>query len=680
MSDFYVRENFYRGFVHTNGKVPLDEYKDKTQPLPTYNDVKDSEAYSGVVAENSVVIDCDTMEDAEMVLQIVKAENVRTLVYRSNHGMHFLFRNNDGYVTKNSAHNKNNPKIEVALGLMMTDVRCGKTNGCECLKKYNTELTVEYDSGETIGDEVVYDELPCWLRPVDCSDTFKYVNFRGMGDGSGRNQQLFTYEVCLIRQNKFTKAECVETLRVINKYMFDEPLADDEFTKITRKEALPEATPDYIVSGKSAPKLDIPLFADWLRENLKISLLRGVLYYYRDGIYRQCCGIDNDLGHIAHCCYERLTEHEWKELVGNFNRSAPVRQPTSPNFILFKNCIFDISKQTPIKHSSDYIFKNKIPHDLVFDESQFKQSTIDFVNKTFMAWCCGRSDLVEFLFELIGHTFYRNNKFRPVFLLSGDGQNGKSTFMNLVTFILTGELPNGYEDTEDSENISYLTMQELSERFKRVRLVDRLVNICADIPATYIEDPSILKMCASGDKFDVEYKGKNGFSFRPYATMLFACNTIPKFSDKTDGITSRIFPIPFDAKFSQNDRDFDPYLEVNLLTEEVAEYVIYRALKALLDILDNKGFRVPQCITDAKRAFQMTNDPVCAYFAEKSAEDFIGHTTQEAFIAYQDWCDRYDIDSRIKQKDFTNRVNKEFGLCTTERTADRKHRVYQLAS
>lgn len=673
MSDFYVRESFYRGFVKTNGKVPLEEYKDKSQKLRSFEDVKDLEAYSGVVAANSVVIDCDTMEDAEMVLQIVKAENIRTLVYRSNHGMHFLFRNNDGCVTKNSAHKKN-PQIEVALGLMMTDVRCGKKNGCECLKKNNTELTVEYDSGERIGEEMVYDELPCWLRPVSCSDKFKHINFRGMDDGSGRNQSLFEYEICLVRQNRFTDLECKETIRIINQYMFDEPLPDDEFDKITRAEALPVAVPSYVIEGEKSNKLDIPLFADLLREQFNISLLRGVLYYYFDGTYRECCGIDNDLGHIVHNYYPRITDHEYRELKSNFERSATVRRLCSPNYILFNNGIYDIPNRKLLPHSADFIFKNKIPHDLILDDGYFETDTIKLVEKTFMEWCCGREDLVEFLFEMIGHTFLRENKFRPVFLLSGNGKNGKSTFLNLVTFILTGETPNIYE-TEDSDNISYLTMQELSERFKRVRLVDRLANICADIPSTYIEDPSVLKMCASGDKIDVEYKGKNGFTIKPYCTMLFACNTIPKFSDKTEGITSRIFPIPFDARFSKEDSTFDSNLENTLLTEDVAEYVVYRSLQALLDILDNDGFRIPACIDEAKEEFKYDNDPVLSFFDELDVNtDIVGKTLDEVVRHFERWTHKNGITSHITSRMLCKRIKTEFKVELGGADVDRKRR------
>ena len=65
-----------------------------------------------------------------------------------------------------------------------------------------------------------------------------------MGDGSGRNQELFNY-IVYIQTKGFTRDEIKETVHVINDYVFEDPLSDFEIDTICRDEAF---KPDDVIA------------------------------------------------------------------------------------------------------------------------------------------------------------------------------------------------------------------------------------------------------------------------------------------------------------------------------------------------------------------------------------------------------------------------------------------------
>lgn len=662
MSEFYVVNDFYRGFIKTNNKVPQEAYKNvPDEQLAKWEDVKDLDAYNGLLNEDSILVDCDTMEEGEILLNAVKGEGLRTLVYRSNKGMHFLFKNRNRCVKKRYIHNEKD--VKVAIGFKYTDLITGTSNGNHALKKNGKTLTVIYDSGVN----GVYDELPCWLRGVDTKK-----DFIGMCEGDGRDPELFTYRRALIQHNHFTHDECIDTISVINKYVLKEPLAKSQLDKILRKEELPPEQPEYVNENG---KLLVGAFSDFIRDTYNIIKLDSNLYFYNNGVY--ICGDDRKryIETFLEKHYTELNNTQTKECMGKlYRRISHDSKRTSERYIAFKNGVYDVDADIFIKgHNPDNIFTSMIPFNYPeydVDDVAENNGVAEFVNGVFSSWCCDNTELVDMLFQIIGHTFYRKNIFSPVFILSGDGQNGKSTFLNLVEYILNGD--------GVFENTSNLTIQELNQRFKRIRLKDKLANICNDIPSEYINDPSVLKMLASGEAFDVEPKGKDGFTIRPYATMVFGANDIPRFNDMSQGTIRRMFIIPFDRVFTKDDADFDPNLPEKLRDNAVIEYVIYKSVQWLIKIIHNKGFFVPQATLDEREELEYRNNSIRAFLSEIDFEiDILNKTTTSVYRKYIKYCNDNGIQSK-GNRPFGGAVCKMFSVKSVVQKVDGKPvRIYR---
>lgn len=153
----------------------------------------------------------------------------------------------------------------------------------------------------------------------------------------------------------------------------------------------------------------------------------------------------------------------------------------------------------------------------------------------------------KLMYELFGSIFIKKYLPKKFFLLYGAGNNGKSTLLQLITS-LAGE----------EENVSHISLADISDkenRFHRIHLKDKLVNVCGEIPPSYIIDTDILKMLTGTDTIMGEKKGVDPVRFESYANIFMSCNKVPRFSDHTKGFKERFTIIPMTKNFKANVQD-----------------------------------------------------------------------------------------------------------------------------
>ncbi|WP_455539530.1 DNA primase family protein [Terrisporobacter sp.] len=163
------------------------------------------------------------------------------------------------------------------------------------------------------------------------------------------------------------------------------------------------------------------------------------------------------------------------------------------------------------------------------------------------------SETKELIYELMGAIFIKKYLPKKFFLLYGSGNNGKSTLLQLITALVGG-----------SENVSYISLSSISDsenRFHRIQLKDKLVNVCGEIPPTYIIETDILKMLTGRDVITAEKKGIDPVRFENYANVFMSCNKVPRFSDNTKGFKDRFTIIPMQKNFKENVQN--PIINVN---------------------------------------------------------------------------------------------------------------------
>ena len=632
---------FFKGYVPTKNKKCTMTFKGKSsEELLTYDVVKNYDEFAGILAEDTILIDIDDYDHngnlkhgvalSPILLQMVEDNNIICRVYKANRGYHFVF--------KNKHINKCYTDVNLACGIK-ADIKVGKVASYEVLKYKGVEREIIYDKFE---DEA-YDYVPKWLYPVKTN-----IDFVNMSDGDGRNQTLFNY-ILTLQSNEFSVNECREVLSLLNKYVLREPLPERELNTIMREEAFQK---DSFFSGNT---FLFDKFSKYLMSNAYIRKLNNKLHIYKDGIY-----IDGSLYIEQEMIknIEHLNSTKRNEVIKYLDLIVPDIEPSDARYIAFNNGIYDIVDNEMLPFSPDYVITNKIPYDYV------PGSYHELCDTTLNKLACNDPDVRALLEEVIGYCFYRRNELRKSFISIGDKANGKSTFLELVGRVL-GEV-----------NTSALDLNEIGHQFRTAEIFNKLANIGDDIEDEFISNAALFKKVVSGSIITVERKGKDPFKFHPYTKFLFSANNIPRIKDKTGAVLDRLVIIPFNATFSPDDPDFDPYIKYKLMNDDVMRYLIVIGLEGLKRVLSRKAFTISDKITKEINAYERKNNPVLLFFDEIKVEEVLNHTNNEVYIRYSAWSNAngFQANSIVE---FGRKLTKHFDLTTQVKYVDGKtQRIY----
>ena len=610
----------FRAYVPTKKKKCTMQFKGvPSSQLMSYDDVKDLDEYAGILADDVILIDIDDKAQSDIMMDIVEDLQLNCRVYQTTRGRHFLFKNDkvDGCSTHST----------LAIGLT-ADIKVGKKNSYSVLKYGGEERFIEWDSE-------IYDVIPKWLTVV------KYApDFVNMGEGDGRNQELFNY-ILNLQSNGFTKDECRECIRLINKYVFTDKLSDSELDTILRDDAF---NAPIFFAGKT---FLFDKFAQYLKNEYHIVKINGQLHIYNNGIY------DYAQKTIEAKMIEKiptLTAQRRTEVMKYLDLICEDIEQSEANYIAFNNGIYDLVTDTLIPYTPDIILTNRINHN--YNDNAYNKLTDTTLDKL----SCNDNEVRALLEECIGYCFYRRNELGKAFILTGDKANGKSTFLDLIKYIL------------GDGNISALDLRELGDRFSTAMLFGKLANIGDDIGDEFMQGSavSIFKKIVTGNRVKAEQKGKDPFEFNPYVKLLFSANDMPRMRDKTGAVLRRLVMIPFNATFTKEDEDYDPFIKYKLITEDSIEYLIQLGIAGLKRVLHNNEFTISQKVNNVLTEYEEENNPIIAFINEVGADAIVNQPTTDVYLRYSTFCSQSQLQALSKIA-FSKSINKRLGTNTVSR-------------
>lgn len=598
-------------------------FKNKTsEDLLTYDQVSKMPEFAGIIADDVVLIDIDDYEESEILMNIVEDMQLACRVYQTTRGKHFFFLNKDRKMERCGTH-----KL-LACGIT-ADIKVGHKNSYSVLKYDDKERKVLYD----IFDDEEYQEVPKWLMPIQTN-----THFTELEAGDGRNQALFTY-ILTLQSHDFSIDEARECLNIINKYVLKEPLSDEELDTLSRDEAFQK--PVFFKRNQFL----FDKFAHFLKNNNHIIKINGQLHIYKDGIYVDGA---NEIESQMIQYIPDLNRAKRAEVLAYMNIMIRDNEEMAPaNYIAFKNGIYDLTTDTLEDFSPELVITNKIPYDYKPDAYN------ELADKTLNKLACQDKAVRSLLEECIGYCFYRRSELRKSFILTGEKENGKSTFLAMVNQLL------------GRENVASLDLDELGSRFKTAELFGKLANIGDDIADSFIPNPSIFKKLSSGNPINAERKGQDPFDFSNYAKLIFSANDIPRIKDKSGAVLSRLVIIPFNARFTVNDPDYDPYIKYKLVKDDVMEYLVVLGLEGLKRVLHNQKFTQSKKVDEALANYEESNNPILLFFKEEPK--IVNETTKDVYREYYEFCigNNFQPMSNIE---FSRQVAKYYGYKIINRT------------
>lgn len=652
-------------YILLKDKIPVHKFK-TSATTKTYDQVKDRDSYGVIIPEGFVVLDFDTTSDADIILEIMKNSDLKVRVMKTTRGYHVWFKNPlvevkpDVFKPKIST---NFIKRRLAIGIT-ADSRAGGKRG---YVKWKSEGVMREWVIDTPFDEL--DDVPNWLLPVS-APADKYM-FKGMSDGDGRNGELFSY-ILYLQGKGFKRDDIIDTLDIINDYVFDDPIPDYEMEQLTRDESFRDD--DEIAEQRERRKMDNierieeskankkkdgsepspkekkvkkkdsfshNKFGDVLISEYNIHTMNGKMFVYEDGYYQEDERIIEQKMIDLYPAIKQKKRSEVLSYIKIMTHYPAQNLKVNPYIINLKNTRLDVKTGKQLPFDPKFLEFDRIP--VEYDPNAYNADLDNMLKRVF----CNDQEVIDLFDEMVGYLLIKHGRYRAGFMLTGTGQNGKSTILNLLKAFL------------GANNYTTIELDKLTDRFSTAELEHKLANIGDDINSTSLKNTGTLKKLFTGESLQVERKGERPFTLRPYAKMIFSMNDIPQSYDRSDGFYSRLMFIPFNAKFSVHDDDFDPNIADKIMTDEAMSYLLNRALVGATRLMSTGGFTVPAVVKEASEAYKRDNSIVLQWIDDEGiTEDRIMEiSSDDLFKEYEDWC----VNSGIKTNERVGKIkfNKE---------------------
>lgn len=255
--------------------------------------------------------------------------------------------------------------------------------------------------------------------------------------------------------------------------------------------------------------------------------------------------------------------------------------------------MYDTKTKELLPHKPQYLAINQVPHSFIPDAKQEGNKIEKFLN-----FICNREER-EMLLQFMGYSLTKDVGQQKFLVLNGEGGSGKSTVIRLI------------ESLVGSNNVSNIALSDLQQRFASFGLMGKLLNSCADLEVTALEDTSVLKKVLGEDTLRAEQKGKDAVSFKSYAKLIFSTNELPLVrAEKTNGFYRRLLVLPMNK--------VPEHRNPNLFQELNAEidYLLHLAVEAVGRMYSNDTIMISESSEKAVLQLRCDSDTTEAFIQE----------------------------------------------------------------
>ena len=237
-------------------------------------------------------------------------------------------------------------------------------------------------------------------------------------------------------------------------------------------------------------------------------------------------------------------------------------------------------------------------------------------------------DRIRIIQQMFGYALTSDRRYQKAFFLLGDGGNGKSVLLNVLTAMV------------GHENVSNIEIASLNEPFQRICLYGKLLNIAAETESKVRGTETVFKQIVTGDTITGCKKGKDFITFRPSVLCVFAANEMAETGDLTKGFLRRLvfmrFPIEFVECPSEPHQRLKDRLVESRLIEELPGVTNW-AIAGLHDLREADAFWETPDHHQLLRDFIALSSPLVLFLEENEyfMEDWISRA--DAYRQYANW-------------------------------------------
>ena len=321
------------------------------------------------------------------------------------------------------------------------------------------------------------------------------------------------------------------------------------------------------------------------------------------------------------------------------------------NYINLKNGLFNLDKLELEPHTSDIFSTCQLPFE--YDENAECQEFLGFIDKLTLK----DKELKAVIQEIIGYALTRRVDAQKFFVFWSGGSSGKSTLCDVLLW-LAGE-----------ENVSTVSLGALSDKFSRSQIEGKILNLATENEAKRVKT-ALLKQIVGGDVIQIERKGKDPLSYRPYVKCVFAVNNLPQFYENSYGMLRRMLIVPFPALFTdkpnpENKNEFQriPNFQEKLKPELAG--IFNFAMEGYKRLIENNFvFSKSKRIDEIMRLYIQRYNPVQEFIGEcliKAEDEDEKMYKKDLYEKFREWCRDNDLDNPFNNiRGFLTEAKKQF--------------------
>lgn len=420
---------------------------------------------------------------------------------------------------------------------------------------------------------------------------------------------------------------------------------------------------------KVTEKINEGILNNCIRKTLKYELIgncsskEGLLYVYKQGVYKEI-SFRMLKGYVAEYIPTHLVTDRVLSSVANLLITKKETKDYSilegkENIINFKNGLYNVETSKLVEHNPDYITQNQF--DMNFNKRPVNNGYWD---KFMDSFTMGDIEMKNILQEWVGLILsnYNGSLVKKMLILYGDGDTGKSKFIDLLVKMLC------------EKRTKVLDLEDLGQRFvlgdlERTRLIHS-AELVPNSLGTYAV--KILKKLTGEDMLRSEKKFVDSTNAGFKGVLVYGANELPKVNGNVlTPIFNRLMFIPCINVIETEKQD--PQLVSKLFKDK--EYIFQWALEGLKRLKDNNfKFSYSKKAEIIKNKYIQDVDNVSLFIEDNctsTQENKDRIKTTELYEAYIKWCEinSYEV---CNKKDFRIRV------CNIGFNYNRKYQGYPM--
>lgn len=388
-------------------------------------------------------------------------------------------------------------------------------------------------------------------------------------------------------------------------------------------------------------QLRIVPFQEYMNKKHKLRYLEKekAFFRYNGKCYEQC--YEERLNQV---CQNELKKHRdlfTKSTMSNFIHysiaddliDAEKAYLDQVRYLTMQNGLYDLIEHELIEHSPDIFTTNLLPYD--YNPDAQCPRWIQYLNEVFLS----DTDKVKVVQEAVGYAFYKEIPKPALFFLVGSGSNGKSVFIDTLSYLC------------GKENVSNISLNLLSSEIYILDLFGKMVNVSSETPNKKFINTDLVKAVVGGDWVTGRELYKRPSKFKPFAKHFLAMNQLPSIEDNTHGMWRRIQIIEFPKRFTEDEMDVG-------LTEKLCNElsgIFNWALEGYKRLrLQKFIFSESKSMQKNKQQYQTQSNSVlnfiATFFEEAKLEDSVAF--KDVHNCYKAFCEKEDHKKAYAKRQF----------------------------